>query len=230
MIRPLHLPLLLACLALIALPLPAAAQMVLSKVALEFLAGGNPRDDIEVTNGGTDTLYVQIEPNRINKPGTAEESRTLYRDPAELGLLITPGRLVVPPGQSAIVRVAVIDPPKEVDNIYRITVRPVVGEVKSVETAIKVVIAYDVLVVVRPPQPAADLKTERNGKTMTLRNAGNSSILLTQGNQCDAAGKNCQTLPPYRLYAGNSVTKDLPYETPVTYTVTFMNQVTEKKF
>ncbi len=210
---------------------PALAQMVLSKVALEFTAGGAIRDDIEVTNGGSETLYVQVEPNRIHDPGTPQERRVVYRDPAELGLLITPSRLVIPPGQTAIVRIAVVEPAREADRVYRLTVRPVVGDVRSVETAIKVVIAYDVLAIVRPPNPKADLKTVRTGRSMTLSNTGNSSILLTQGKQCDAAGANCQTLPPYRLYPGNEVTRaDLPYDTPVSYTTTFLGQVADVKF
>ncbi len=188
--------------ALAGLAAPARAQMILNKVSLEFASGGAPRDDIEVTNSGSETLYVQIEPNRIHDPGTPQEKRVLYRDPAELGLLITPSRLVVPPGQTQVVRIAVVDPCKESDKVYRLTVRPVVGEVKSAETAIKVVIAYDVLVILRPPNPKADLKTERAGRKMTLSNTGNSSILLSQGKQCDASGNNCQVIPPYRLYPG----------------------------
>ncbi len=210
---------------------PARAQMILNKVSLEFTAGGQPRDDIEITNSGAETLYVQIEPNRIHDPGTAQEKRVLYRDPAELGLLVTPSRLVIPPGQTQVARLAVVDPAKDADKVYRLTVRPVVGEVRSTETAIKVVIAYDVLVILRPPNPKADLKTERAGRKMTLSNTGNSSILLSQGKQCDASGANCQTIPPFRLYPGNNVVKDdLPYDTPVTYTTTFAGQVGETKF
>lgn len=223
------LPFAVAALALVASP--SWAQMVLNKVALEFTAGGAVRDDIEVTNGGTETLYVQVEPNRVENPGTPQEKRVTYRDPAELGLLITPSRLIIPPGQTSLVRVAVVEPAKDSDRVYRLTVRPVVGDVKSVETALKVVIAYDVLAVVRPPNPKPDLKTVREGNRMTLSNRGNSSILLTQGKQCDNAGQNCQSLPPYRLYPGNEVVKtDLPYATQVTYTTTFMNQIGEVKF
>ena len=113
---------------------PALADMVLDKVILDFTPDAPARDDIEVWNNGTERLYVMVEPHEVIAPGQAEEHRISDPDPAKLGLLVTPQRLILEPGERRLVRIAAIVPRGAHDRIYRVTIKPVVGDVSAAQT------------------------------------------------------------------------------------------------
>ena len=226
---------LISCLAICAValsvaPRDAAAQMVLDKVALDFLPGQPPRDDVVVQNPTQEQLFVLVEPSRIMNPGQPNEERVQFRDPGELGLLVTPNRFIVQPGQRKVIRFAVIEPAIEQDRIYRVTVRPIVGQVESETTAIKVVFGYDLLVIVRPPNPEPKIEWNRDGLKLSVKNVGSTNALLSQGKQCNAAGEDCKDLPPKRLYPGAQWNHELERETPVEYYLSYAGKVVRQSF
>lgn len=198
---------------------PATADMVLDKVILDFTPGAPPRDDIEVWNSGTERLYVMVEPHEVIAPGLPEEHRVSDPDPAKLGVLVTPQRLVLEPGERHLIRIAAIVPRGPRDRIYRVTIKPVVGEVSAAQTAIKLMVGYDALVIYRPEAPQGSVTATRAGGTITFANDGNSNVELYQGRQCDAAGKDCRELPARRLYAGQHWQQPLTRGTPIEYRV-----------
>ena len=104
-VHPLQRRTLLAGLAL-AMPAPASAEMVLSQVIVDLEPNEAPRDDIEVSNTGSERMYVLAEPFEILNPGTKEESRVDARDPLAAGLLVSPQRIVLAPGERRVIRVA----------------------------------------------------------------------------------------------------------------------------
>jgi P pilus assembly chaperone PapD len=211
-------------------PLSSDAQVVIDKVEIE-LDVSNRYDDIELTNPGDEPLYIQIEPSRIEHPGRPNEQRVSERNPESLGLLITPLRLIVPPGERHRVRVVALEPQPRMDQVFRVTIRPVVGRVETREkAAVKVIVAYDVLVLVRPPDAHASIEIDRNGRTATLRNTGNSSAVLHDGQQCDTSQTACQTLPARRLYGGAEMKLELPYDTPASYVVRFRERIGTRTF
>jgi len=222
--------LLAAFLALLLAPAPAAAQIALNKVILDFGAGNPLRDDIEVTNTSDERLFVAVEPARVEHPGLADERRVRDRDPAALGLLVSPNRLVIEPRQRKLVRFAVIVPPERQDRIFRVTVKPVVGQLQAAETAVRVLIGYDVLVIARPDGAAADLVAERVGTLLKIRNAGNTNALLSRGRNCDPAGANCVDLPAKRIYPGATWDLPLKWPTEAEFYVSVGNRVTRERF
>jgi P pilus assembly chaperone PapD len=195
----------------------ARAEMVLSQVIVDLLPGKPPREDIEVWNDGPDRMYVLAEPFEIRGAGTPAEQRVPAGPPDESGLLVSPQRLVLAPGERRTIRIAAIGEPPASDRVYRVAIKPVAGQVSAEQSALKVFVGYDTLVLVRPRQFTGDVEAERSGRTLTLRNAGNTAQELFDGRQCDAAGAHCQALPARRLYPGASWEQTLPYETPVTY-------------
>jgi len=195
----------------------AGAEMVLSQVIVDLVPGKPPRDDIEVWNDSKDRMYVAADPFEIRNPGTATEARLPANDPEQSGLLVAPQKLVLEPGERRLVRVAIVGPRPASDRIYRVSIRPVVGVVSAEKSALKVLVGYDALVLVRPDRFTGDVVEERRGTTLTLKNEGNSSQELYEGRQCDAAGKDCRELPAKRLYAGATWQQILPFDTPVTY-------------
>lgn len=213
---------------------PAAhAEMSLDRSILTFDAGGAPRQDVEITNTGSDNLYLETEILRVRNPGTNEETRERVLDPDAIDLLVTPARMIVPPGARRLLRVANLGEPDPVDRIYRINVRPVTGDLEADTTAVKVVIAYQLLVIVRPERPQPDLEWERSGREITFRNHGNSNILLFNGRQCpDAAGRDdcVEITAARRLYAGNAWTLELPLDAAVEFTTAIGSRNVRQRF
>ena len=114
--------------------------------------------------------------------------------------------------------VAVTGPRPLRERVYRVAIKPVAGELTADVDAVKILVGYDALVLVRPAQLLGTVKSERTDRSLVLRNMGNASRELFDGKQCDTAGAECRALPAKRLYPGASLTQSLPYDTPVRYT------------
>jgi P pilus assembly chaperone PapD len=201
----------------LSLPLPLQAQMVLSTIVIDFEPGKPPRKDIEIRNTGDEPLYVNVTPFRVLDPGGPEERREEMENPREFGLLVTPRKMVVPPGARKLVRFVITQPPGEMDRIYRVRIAPVAGPVVAEQTAIKVLVGYETLVIVRPLTLNPKLVAQRKGNTLTVSNEGNTNVLLGEGKNCDATGKTCKTLSGKRLYPGKNWSIRLSYPTSVDY-------------
>ncbi len=222
---------LFAAIALLALAIaPARADMVLSQVIVDLQPEKPNHDDIEVWNDGPERIFVVAEPSQVQSPGTPTERRVTIADPAISGLLVTPRRMVLEPGQRRIIRLAALLPRDMAERIYRVTVKPVAGPVTAEATALKILLGYDVLVLVRPQQIVGEVTGRRTGRRLAFRNESNTAQELFDGRQCDAAGKNCKALPSTRLYAGAQWNVELTYDTPVEYRLTSGNDSSVKRF
>jgi len=211
--------------------------MSLSQAIIHFEDGGERSRDVEVFNQGQDTLYVRVEPTIVNNPGTEQESREKYRDPRKAGLLVSPQRLVIAPGARKRIRFVRLDKPAanqkndktspltEKDRVFRVLVKPEVGELTSTQTAVKIVVAYEVLVLSQPKNAEVDLQSVYKNKQLTITNHGNTNVLLLEGHQCpDGQSQQdeinqCVKLAGKRIYAGNQWQVEVPYTTPVTYQI-----------
>lgn len=196
--------------------LPAYGEMRLDKVIVDFSDGATHRDDIEVTNGGKEVMYVSVTPAEIVQPGFKGQERRTSRDPMDLGMLVSPTRMILEPGQSKPVRISILKPPVDRDRIYRVKIAPVVGQTIATRSGLRVLVGYDVLVIVRPKNAKPEIIGKREGRKLTLRNTGNTNALLIGGKQCDKSRK-CVDLPTTRLYAGATWTVDLPHDAPAVY-------------
>lgn len=208
----------------------AHAEMVLSQVIIDLLPDKPPRDDIEVWNDGPDRLYVSAEPFEIRAPGTPDEQRVPAGPPDESGILVSPQRLVLAPGERRTIRVAAIGERPRSDRVYRVAIKPVAGPVSADTTALKVFVGYDALVLVRPEQFTGDVEGERKGRTLVLRNVGNAAQELFDGRQCDSAGNDCRPLPAKRLYPGAEWEQALPFETRVSYKASIGSSIRTREF
>jgi P pilus assembly chaperone PapD len=223
---------------------PVFAGMSLSQAIIHFEEGGERSRDIEVFNQGEETLYIRVIPSIIHHPGTEQEKREIYRNPREAGLLVSPQRLVIAPGGRKRIRFVRLDKPlsqktdsdqiahakkapaiQVQDRVFRVLVKPEVGEVKSSETAVKIVVAYEVLVLLQPSKATVDLKANLVGKSLHITNHGNTNVLLLEGHQCPKEQSlqdevnQCVKLGGKRIYAGNQWQVEVPYLTPVTYQI-----------
>jgi P pilus assembly chaperone PapD len=138
--------------------------------------------------------------------------------------------MVLEPGQHKLIRVAAISDRRQTDRTYRVTVKPVVGELATEESALKIMVGYDVLVIVRPDALRPEMDAVRSGKKITFRNTGNTNLELIDGRQCDPSGKQCKELVAKRLYPGASWEQQLSHETAVEYSVKSGTQVLARRF
>lgn len=196
----------------------AQGNLSIDKLWVEFPPEGGGRADVLIRNDSKDRYFVTITTAEIENPGTDKENRLSRPDPEEAGLLVTPNRLILDPGVMRAIRLVSLNEAPAKDRIYRVLVSPEVAkdgapaaEEGDASLRIKMLAAYDVLVVVRPQDGKADLKAERFADKIVLTNKGNTNVLLAEAALCpveatqiDSAG--CQEQNSIRLYVDQSAT------------------------
>jgi P pilus assembly chaperone PapD len=211
-------------------PAPAIAGIAVSQMVVDLRPGDSRATDIEIFNDSAERSYVSIEPREIVDPGTAAEHSAVSPDPEKLGLLVSPNRLILEPNQRRRLRIAVVGPLGSRERVYRVTVKPVAGDVSGADSGLKLLVGYDLLVLVRPGNARAAVSASRSGGSITISNGGPSSVELTEGKQCEGGEKPCRPLPGKRLYAGASWAQPLPGSGPVEYRVRTADGWTSMKF
>ena len=211
-------------------PSPASAELRLSELIVELQPGRTVREDVEVWNDGPDRAFVAAEPREMIDPGADPQASRRDPDPEKLGLLVSPARMILEPGQRRLLRIASVSADAAREHVYRVTVKPVVGALHSEASGIKLLVGYDLLVLVRPAEASADVVARRNGRTLTFENKGNVSVELVDGRQCGAGKGSCSQLPAKRLYVGGSWTVQLPADGPAEYVLKSPGQDTRRTF
>jgi P pilus assembly chaperone PapD len=178
--------------------------------------------DVRVYNHGGEIAYIKITPRIVDHPGTKHEKQIEVKNPQELGMLVSPRKLMIPPGQFKLVRFVFTKKPGKVDRIFRVDIQPVSGSLllpktKKEEVGIKLMVGYAVLVMQRPNNPMPKLSIKRDGRIVTVKNTGNTNVLLADGTQCENGSKKCVELETHRLYAGNTWTFKAPKALPVRF-------------
>jgi P pilus assembly chaperone PapD len=221
----------LFCVILLLASASAFADMYVDRSIVIFEPSGPPRQDVKVSNSGSDVLYVKVDVLRVDNPGTSDEKRVKVTDPKDLKLLATPSKLIIPAGGQKLVRIVNLQTSNKAERVYRINVTPVVAPLEEKSNQLRIVVAYQVLTIVQPNHPQSTLSATRNGNTISFSNPGNTNVLLSEGKQCDPQDKQtCKDLPSKRLYAGNDWQLDLPYDAPVTFSVRSFDGVKTQVF
>ena len=201
------------------LPQQARADLVLSQLVVELSPARTAVADVDVWNDSPDRAYVAAEPREILGPGTPAQGARKDPDPEKLGLLVAPARMILEPGQHKLLRIAAIGPASDRERVYRLTVKPEVGRLQSEKSGLKLLVGYDLLVLVRPADPHPHVTAIRSGRSITFSNDGDVSVELADGRQCQSPGKECTPLPGKRLYSDAQWTEPLKADGPVEYSV-----------
>ena len=211
----------LALLLALALASPAAADISISPAVVVFDARAAD-NTIIVTNDGKDLAFVTARVRSVDAPGERDEKLRFDPNPAAVGLLATPNRMVLEPGERRAIRLLAMDPAGQADRVWRVHIAPSIGKLKEGETGVAFAIAYDALIIQRAAGAKPAVRGTRSGKLLTLTNGGNSFAMLSAIEQC--RGGTCTKLPAKRLYAGKVWAADLPdAEAPVSITVEVSN-------
>lgn len=192
------------------------ANIRISQSIIDFWPEQIARQDISVFNEGSKRIFVEVTPYEIIKPGTENEKRSYEPNPEKRGLLVSPAKLILEPGEMKIVRFALLGS-KDKERIYRTTIKPVpYGEIKSNQKImVKVLVGYEVLVIARPKNTDSNIQVSIKEGVAIFTNTGNTNALLLNAVQCDSNDDKCTHFPAKRLYPGITHKIPLPYSASV---------------
>lgn len=209
---------------------PAKADFVLNSAILEFNKDKPPQQDVEVVSRSDKNDYVVAEISEVLSPGLADERRTVITNPLNSRLLVTPNKTVLAAGGRKTIRFVLLKPLDDKEHIYRVAIKPVIKGLDNQSiVGLKVLIGYEVLVILRPLQPNPSYNAIRNGNRFTAANTGNTNILFQNGQQCGDTAT-CKVPPVLRIYPGQTGSVDLPFGTKVIYSVWDGATSSEKEF
>ena len=210
------------------------ANIVPNAIIVDFKSGEARQKNIEIHNTSDEITYMDLDFKEVLNPGTKKEKRVSLNK-KNSKLIITPNRTSLKPKKKKVLRFISTEKNLGKDSIYRVALLPKVRGVKGEKGAIgiKILVGYEILVIVRPKITNFDLKVNRssNKKTLTFKNNGNTNVLLNKVSQCNKKGEDCRNLAYKRLYAGNELKISLPHgETPVTCEIYYADKTEKKVF
>ncbi|KVO66610.1 hypothetical protein WJ78_01945 [Burkholderia ubonensis] len=100
----------------------AAGILKLSRTEMT-ISPGKPACELVVENAGDTPLYLSIEQHLVENPGETPEHLVAVSEVMRPGLLISPDRLTVAPGQQYRMIVKVLNTPAQLQ-VWRVTFRP----------------------------------------------------------------------------------------------------------
>lgn len=192
-----------------------------------------------IYNTGDATAFVRIELFEINpgeKKGPEETPQkelsgtTLEHD----RLIVTPQRLIIPPGNFQTVRILWPGERKN-ERYFRVRFTPVMPEnddsfgldkdaVKeyrknTLSAGLNVLTGYGTIVIVQPDRPAFNtVIKEENTDSITVKNNGNATVSLDNIRQCKSANTDCGTVTRELILPGrmHSVQRKVGFKTNFT--------------
>ncbi len=173
-----------------------------------------------VTNSGSGKAFVATKVREVMARGETDEKLREDTNPEALGLIATPGRMVLEKGERRGVRIVPTGKTADNDRVWRVLVSEVAGKIKGQQSGVAFLLAYDVLIIQRPDNARVAVSGKRVGKLLTLTNSGNSFGMVTEVRHCPANAP-CAKLPDSkRLYGGKSWSVSLPSDTGTVEVVT----------
>jgi len=202
------------------------ADLLLDKVVVIFDESKSTKKDVSVINDDSgERLFVSVEPFEVEAPGTEDQTLKAVAINDNPAFLATPSKLIVEPGSSSVVRLLNLQPESTQERVYRINFLPIQKPpeidddgIEGVAPMVEILVAYQVLAIVLPPNPEPKPVVTRTGNVISFSNQGNANYLLTDGKQCNPIGSSkCVDLPGHRVYAGSSWSVELPFDGPAQY-------------
>lgn len=197
-----------------------SAQISVTPLFLQFSKNTKPFQDFSVTNRGKKKAYVDIAARILENPGAENEKEVSYKNPKQLGLIVSPQKLIIAPGQSRAIRVSSIIPPGNAERNYRISVVPKKNfSIKKpvakgkMGAQVNILIGYELTVRVAPKNPTLDYSITRQGDKLLIKNTGNITFIINKRKYCGGTDP-CKEKANIRAYPG--VTELVPFPAGMT--------------
>jgi hypothetical protein len=168
----------------------------------------------QIRNTGTTTAYVRVDIAAADEQGQALTDQNT----TDVGLLVSPSRLIIPAGGSHTVRMLLMGPRHD-ERYYRVRFVPVpptkahgfevsVAETDAfraeVGTSIQVMIGYGVFVVGAPVAPRLSTTVHDAEGSAWIRNEGDTSLLVHDHRICSRADDRCRASSFTRIGPGKT--------------------------
>jgi P pilus assembly chaperone PapD len=181
-------------------------EIALSKNIITFEKNQNKKVTLDILNLRIEnTSYIETIIREVQEPQKGTKSNLLIPlTPKEAGLFVTPNKQIIHKGQdSGLLSIINVNQNLEKERVYRIDVKPVISGMDSNSAtgpAIKVLLAYDILVYVQPNNPTMTYDYNFNDTKFIIKNTGNTHFTLDNGNACDNQN-NCNSLIGGNLFS-----------------------------
>ena len=172
-----------------------------------------PRQNVVVFNHEKQKLFLQTIIYDVIAPGSEQEKRVQVQDLKNLQLITSPKKTIIPPQRRKTIQViSLLEKPPKIEKVFRVTFQPTLGDITATQTAIKILISYQILVFIRPKNPYYKITAKQKDNTLTFTNTGNMNVLMRNGQYCTGETNNtCQPLKKTeRLYAKQSWKLNIP--------------------
>lgn len=196
-------------LALLGTPALAAPQINIGGMH-EFMAGDSSTFVKRIHNNGDSTAFVRVTVSEIvfdanGKPAEKPIDATAVMNKQATGVVASPARLIVPAGGMQAGRLLYMGP-RDKERLYRVRYIPVVPADKSefgqtdaefndyktkTSAQLTMMSGYGALLTVRPHPERYDTQIRDAGDKHTVRNNGNTTIILESFQECKPGLKNC---------------------------------------
>lgn len=165
-----------------------------------------------IYNTGTSTAFSRVDVLEIdptNMKGNAEtpQKEIIADNINKNRLIVTPSRLIIPPGGFQSVRI-IWPGDRKVEKYFRVRFTPVVPQANdsfgldqkavseyrknSLKAGVNVLTGYGTIVIVQPEKPVFNSIFDQSKKgVITVRNNGNTTISLDNIRQCKSAKTDC---------------------------------------
>jgi P pilus assembly chaperone PapD len=184
---------------------PAVARIDANPAVHIFEPGAAAETTVTVTNSGTGKAFVVTRVREVMARGETDEKLREDPNPETLGLIASPGRMVLETGERRGVRIVPTGPAINDDRVWRVLVSEVAGKVKDGQSGVAFLLAYDILIIKRPDDARVAVSGKRAGKELTLTNSGNSFGMVTEVRHCPSGGE-CTKLDTRNNHGFRAVT------------------------
>jgi P pilus assembly chaperone PapD len=186
--------------------LPAYAQIQPGGYFHYFEANERPVKNIKVYNRSPDrTIEVKAIATKVLNPGEKPERLEKGK-----GLVVSPSKFKLKPNSDRMVRMILKKKPKDTEEVYRVTFRPVsasgpaapptnVGDKMNVK--MKVLIGAGVIAFARPAKKSPSISWSKSGSSYSVTNTGNVNVLFSA---CKPQGTCEDSREGGRLYPGKT--------------------------
>ncbi len=209
----------------------AQADFIISSAIVEFTKDGPSQQDVDIISRSKDNEYLSVDVVEVVNPGMPQESRRTIDDSAQSGLLVTPDKMILDGGNRKVLRLVLLNPPDDKEHVYRVAIKPVIkGVDNSSKVGLKILVGYEILVIVRPAAMQVQYQAARRGKIFSAINTGNTDVIFQNGKQCETGDTNCKTPNGLRVYPGTTAQVELPFDQPVLYAIWDGKDTVEKTY
>lgn len=192
-------------------------------VVYDYLSGDKSTYMKRVFNGGTSTAFVKVNILEMLYADDGSYREVPLKDQADLksrdGLMASPARLIVPANGTQGTRLLFMGN-RDKERYFRVRFVPVVPQTEddfavteqerdaykqSLAAGVKVLAGYGTVFFVRPKNTRFDTALDDSAKRYTLRNNGNSVVVIDEFKDCAAGSpQDCRPTIKHHVMAGRS--------------------------